>query len=197
MNTSSYLVFDFETTGLEPDQDRIIQVGLCEVVDGSVARRASWLVNQEVDVPPDATRIHGITTQALRKDGVPPDKSLSVLLKTLTTAPACVGHNIHRFDVQFLRSECHRLEMPLPNSEEYVDTAALFKGWRMGMPKSPHETHERYADRVLSQRVYGLKYSVAACMQHLQINNEGLGLHDAGADTFCTHLIFEALKRSL
>jgi DNA polymerase III epsilon subunit-like protein len=34
---SSYLVFDFETTGLSPKTDHIIQVGLCEVVDGRVS----------------------------------------------------------------------------------------------------------------------------------------------------------------
>ena len=40
----SYVVFDFETTGLSPQADRIIQVGLCEVVNRRVQRQAGWLV---------------------------------------------------------------------------------------------------------------------------------------------------------
>lgn len=48
---SSYLVFDFETTGLSPENDHIIQVGLCEVVDGRVSRQSGWLVNQDVEIP--------------------------------------------------------------------------------------------------------------------------------------------------
>jgi len=47
---NSYLVFDFETNGLGPRTDRIIQVGLCEVRDGAVVSTDRWLVRQEVPI---------------------------------------------------------------------------------------------------------------------------------------------------
>lgn len=189
----SYTVFDFETTGLDPHSDRIIQVGLCEVRGGQVTRQADWLVNQNVTIPSGASRIHGITTDVMRRDGVAPERSLRVLLDALAQAPAGMGHNIHRFDVLFLEQECRRLGMPMPRVDDYVDTAALFKGHRMGDRRSPRETHREYADRVLSIPVRGLKYSVSACMEHLRISRGSAQLHSAGGDTYCTHLIYQSL----
>ena len=66
----SYLVFDFETTGLSPENDYIIQVGLCDVTSGAVGRRAGWLVNQPVSIPRAAFAVHGITTGDSRACGV-------------------------------------------------------------------------------------------------------------------------------
>ena len=117
-------------------------------------------MNQNIEVPPDATEIYGITTADIRARGVPSEKSLRVLLQTMRKAPTCIGHNIHRFDVPFLMAECHRLGMEPPACEDFIDTAALFKGWKLGMPKEPGESHQDYADRVLSIRVAGLRYSI-------------------------------------
>lgn len=194
---SSYLVFDFETTGLSPESDHIIQVGLCEVLDGRLARQSGWLVNQDVEVPAKVTKIHGITTADIRARGEPPEKSLRVLLTQLNAAPACVGHNIHRFDVLFLLNECRRLGMEPPGCRQYIDTAALFKGCKLGLPKEPGETHQDYANRVLSIRVRGLRYSVQACLRQLGIHLSSAGLHDAAYDSQATHLIFQALLKVL
>jgi DNA polymerase-3 subunit epsilon len=84
----SYLVFDFETSGLDPDRDRIIQVGLCTVSGGEVQDRQSWLVHQNVRIDPEATRVHGITAEHLRAHGIPPQESLTRLLKAMRSVPA-------------------------------------------------------------------------------------------------------------
>jgi DNA polymerase-3 subunit epsilon len=192
---SSYLVFDFETTGLSPESDHIIQVGLCDVVEGRVTRRSGWLVNQNVHVPPGATGVHGITTGDIRDQGVSPEKSLRVLLNTLRKAATCVGHNIHDFDIPFLLTECGRLGMAPPDSRDYVDTAALFKGWKLGMQKEPGENHQDYADRILPMPVRGLRYSVQTCLDEFGIELDASTLHNATHDTHSTHLIFQALQK--
>ena len=92
---NSYLVFDFETTGLNPDADRIIQVGLCLVSEGTVVDRSSWLVNQNVEVSRAATRIHGISTDDIRTRGIAPCDSVVRMLDAMRSAPTCIGHNIH------------------------------------------------------------------------------------------------------
>lgn len=194
---ASYLVFDFETTGLSPEADRIIQVGLCEVANGRVSRRAGWLVNQKIQIPADATSIHGITTADIRARGVPTEKSLRVLLQTMRKAPTCVGHNVHRFDIPFLIAECDRLGMAPPACEDFIDTAALFKGWKLGKLKEPGESHREYANRVLSIRVAGLRYSIKTCVGELGIELDASTLHDASRDAYATHLILETLERVL
>jgi DNA polymerase III epsilon subunit-like protein len=192
----SYVVFDFETSGLDHRSDRIIQVGLCTVSDGEVRDRQSWLVRQEVRIDPEATRVHGIRVEDLRACGVPPQESLTRLSEAMRTAPVCMGHNIHRFDVPFLRAECRRHGTQPPATHDFVDTAALFKGWKLGMPKRPHESHQDYAHRVLSIRAPGLKYSVEACARTLGIQADTTGLHNADQDAYFTHLIFEALQKT-
>ncbi len=193
----SYVVFDFETTGLGPESDRIIQVGLCEVANNQVARRAGWLVNQTVDIPAGATAVHGITTADIRSEGETPKHSLRVLLKALQSAPCCIGHNIHRFDLAFLHAECNRVGYAMPNVGDYVDTAALYKGWKLGQPKRTGETHRDYANRILSMRVSGLKYSLPTCLRALGIKLDSSTLHDASADAYATHLVYATLAPQL
>ena len=66
------IVLDTETTGLEPAQGhRLVEIGAVEIVNqtatGVVFHR---LIDPERDVPEDAARVHGHTTQSLR--GKPP-----------------------------------------------------------------------------------------------------------------------------
>ena len=193
----SYLVFDFETSGLEHRSDRIIQVGLCTVLDGEVGDRHSWLVHQDVRIDPEAAQLHGIAAGDLRARGIPPQESLTRLFEAMRSAPACMGHNIHRFDIKFMLAESRRLGMVSPDTRDFIDTAALFKGWKLGMPKGPRESHQDYAQRVLSIRAPGLKFSVEACMRALGIKADTTGLHNADQDAYLTHLIFQALREKV
>lgn len=193
----SYLVFDFETSGLEPNSDRIIQVGLCVISEGEVSDRKGWLVNQNVRIDPRAEEVHGITVEDTRALGIPPRESLARLFEAIRIAPIHMGHNIHRFDIKFMQAESRRLGLQPPVARDFIDTAALFKGWKLGMPKEPRESHQDYAHRVLSIRSAGLKYSVEACMRTLGIRAGTAGLHSAGHDAYLTHLIFQALQARL
>ena len=71
----SYLVFDFETTGLKSSRDRIIQVGLCRVVNDGMVAQESWLVRQAAPIDPEAHRKHGITLEDLETHGISPQES--------------------------------------------------------------------------------------------------------------------------
>ncbi len=193
----SYLVFDFETTGLSRESDRIIQVGLCRVEAGQVTARRGWLVNQNAPIDPEAQARHGITQDDLKRHGISPETSLADLLEAMSEAPICVGHNIHRFDIPFLIAECRRLGMSPPRCDDFIDTAALYKGRELGTLKRPDESFRIYADRVLSQRVRGLKYAIPACISKLNIKVDASNIHDASEDAYLTHLIFQALQRLL
>ncbi len=84
--------------------------------------------------------------------------------------------------------------MNAPDARDFVDTAALFKGWKLGMRQSQRENAGAYAERVLSIPVRGLKYSIPACVRELAINVDSLNRHDAANDAYLTHLIFQALQ---
>ena len=49
--TDTYVVFDLETTGFSPINDRIIEIGAVKVADGKITERFSTFVNPEVPIP--------------------------------------------------------------------------------------------------------------------------------------------------
>lgn len=74
-----WMGFDTETTGVRPLKDRLVTAALVLRIDGASYRRcvsapdqvATWLTEPGVDIPEQATAVHGITTQQARKDGRP------------------------------------------------------------------------------------------------------------------------------
>jgi DNA polymerase III epsilon subunit-like protein len=194
----SFVSFDFEVTGLDPGIDRIIQVGVCVVRNGVIHHGDEWLVNQPVEVSEGAFKCHGISTDMCREKGRDPKESVKELLKYFSDEQVKIGHNIHNFDCQFLLAECERLGIsPPPDTSDFIDTAATFKGWRLGLRRQRDETREKYAIRVLSQRVRGLKFSVDACLEYLGLPKFEGKRHSARADSEALVPIFIELQRRI
>ncbi|RUR00651.1 3'-5' exonuclease [Labedella endophytica] len=63
-------VFDLETTGIDVRTSRIVSahVGLLDA-DGSVMRSRDWIADPGVEIPEQATAVHGITTERARTEG--------------------------------------------------------------------------------------------------------------------------------
>jgi len=61
------ICFDTETTGFDPYKgDRLVEVGCVEVVDGvRTGNNLHIYINPEREVPEDAVKIHGLTTEFL------------------------------------------------------------------------------------------------------------------------------------
>lgn len=51
---------DFETTGLRPGIDRVVQVGLARFESGKCVGSIGSLISTDMAIPPEATLIHGI-----------------------------------------------------------------------------------------------------------------------------------------
>ena len=59
-----FATIDFETTGLSPSRDRIIEIGVVRTdIDGKILSEFSSLINPQKDVTNSS--IHGIQTQDL------------------------------------------------------------------------------------------------------------------------------------
>ena len=50
LNLSTYIALDFETTGLDPKHDRIIEVAAIKYVNGEPIKRYSTLINPGVHI---------------------------------------------------------------------------------------------------------------------------------------------------
>ena len=129
------VLFDTETTGLDPlSGDRVIEVAALELFNdlptGNMFHR---LIHPDRDIPPDATRIHGITLDKLAKAprfiGIIDD-----MLEFFGDDPL-VAHNAP-FDFGFLNAELARLKRPSLARARMIDTLALAKVRFPGMPNS-------------------------------------------------------------
>ena len=108
-----------------------------------------------------------------------------------------VGHNVIRFDAPFLQAAVRRhLDTMKPaafSNSRFVDTAALYKGWRLGTKPMAGEGHVEYAERVLNIRARGLRYSLEWCCQDLGVSVDDIELHRASGDVVATQRAFGRL----
>jgi len=129
------VVFDTETTGLEPQQGhRIIEVAALELVnDLPTGREFRKLVDPERDVPEDATRIHGFSNAHLA--GQPRFAEIVDELLEFFGDGKLIAHNAP-FDFGFLDAELSRIGRPRLDRERMLCTLVLAKGRYPGMPNS-------------------------------------------------------------
>lgn len=83
-----YLSVDFETTGVDVENDRVVTAAIVDIRPGQPVRTRTWLVNPGIDIPAGATAVHGITTEMARTDGVHPSTALDEISLEIETAIA-------------------------------------------------------------------------------------------------------------
>ena len=107
-----YAVVDLETTGLKPDADRIIEIGVV-LLDQTGRRENEWTtkIRQPMGRSIGAKEIHGLTWRSLRS-GMSIEAALSHL-SSLVKNRIMVAHNAD-FDTAFLRAESERCGVALP-----------------------------------------------------------------------------------
>ena len=108
-----YIAFDFETTGLKPNEDRIIEIAAIKYRDGKPVDRFVTLVNPERPIDPFITDITGISDKMVKEEPIELD-ILDDFLEFLSDLPL-VAHNIS-FDKSFLDTLCDRYEKPRKNN---------------------------------------------------------------------------------
>lgn len=110
-HTGRLAAFDIETTGVDPESDRIVTTAVSVVGDGLAAEHHSWLVDPGIDIPAGATSVHGITTERARAEGRSPDEAVdeitTALADQLQQGVPVIAFNA-RFDLTILDREARR-----------------------------------------------------------------------------------------
>ena len=121
LNKASYVVFDFETTGLSARYDKIIEFGAVKVSHGSISERIDLFVNPERKIPEKISSITKIT-DAMVKDA-PTIKEVMPKILEFIGDSILVTHNAS-FDIAFLNQALIDMgQEPITNG--VVDTLAL------------------------------------------------------------------------
>jgi DNA polymerase III subunit epsilon len=160
------IVFDTETTGLDPAQgDRIVEIGCIELVNRvETGRTFHAYFNPQMAMPSIAQQVHGLSDAFLSDKPLFEDR-VEDLLDFIDDSPL-VAHNA-MFDFGFLNAElgnCGRLHISL---SRMIDTLAISKSRhpgakhsldalcsRYGVDRSHRVNHGALLDAALLAQVY-------------------------------------------
>ena len=167
--TSPIVVLDFETTGLSPVMDRIIEIGAVKLEDGQITGELSILCDPGVPLKPKITELTGITDLMLRgKES--PASGMEKLLDFIGDAAVC-AHNAP-FDMGMMNAECSRMGRSF--AAPVLDTL------------------------VLARRLYPQQKSHrlgAVCrLLGVSLKNAHRAVHDAAATAQCLVKMLDGLK---
>jgi len=138
------IVFDTETTGLDPYQGhRLIEVGCIELLNripsGNTFHR---YVNPQRDVPAEAFAIHGLSAEFLKDKPLFADVA-DELIAFIGDAPL-VAHNAS-FDLNFINAEFERAGRAAITRDRIIDTLLLARRKHPGSPNRLDDLCARYS----------------------------------------------------
>ncbi|TYP96477.1 DNA polymerase-3 subunit epsilon [Tenacibaculum adriaticum] len=156
--------FDLETTGVNIATDRIVEISILKIFPNGTQESKTWLVNPEVEIPAEATAIHGITNEKVVTE--PTFKELAQKIDEMIADSDLAGFNSNRFDIPLLAEELMRagIDFDMENRKA-VDVQVIF--------------HKK------EQRTLSAGYEFY-CGKELE------GAHGAEADTLATYEILKA-----
>lgn len=195
------VIWDLETSGFCPPEDKILEIG-CVIVKGDVAIQRRWVLNNGIDISEKITSINGFTKEICEKDGEDPKEVLMQFLPIFKQCKRNVTHNGMKFDIPFLVDfAAHLLQwseeqrdtvFSLLNSTAF-DTAVGYRAHKLGFVRDEDEDYIRFCGRV-SRSFFG-KYNLGFCCDAMQINREGITAHRALGDVDLTHRLYKELNK--
>lgn len=144
LEMKDFCVLDVETTGLNWRKERIVQIGIIKLVDLVPVFRLNTLVNPEMHIPPETTKIHGIADEDVLS--APKYADIADQVFSLLNNSTIVGHNV-TFDLNFIQYLLlYRSNSEADLSFDYVDTEQYARQVLPGMPNYQLQTLLKYYD---------------------------------------------------
>lgn len=170
-------VFDLETTGVDVESARIVtaHVGLLGA-DGEVKHGRYWLLDPEVEIPAEATAVHGITTELAREKGMDAGAGVEAIVDQLRRLfdrdiPVVAYNAPYDFTVLDREARRHGVE-PLDAPGPIIDPLVIDRAV------------DRYRPGKRTLTVTATHYGV-----------ELIAAHDAAADAIAAGRLAQALAR--
>jgi len=138
------IIFDTETTGLDPLEDRVIEIGGVELVNRFPSGRSIHFYIHPGDrqIHPEAQAVHGISLTDLA--GKPRFAEIVEEFLAFIDGAKLVAHNA-TFDMNFLNQELKRVGIEPLLPDRVVDTLAMARRKHPMGPNSLDALCKRYA----------------------------------------------------
>ncbi|MEO7123960.1 MAG: exonuclease domain-containing protein [Lacisediminihabitans sp.] len=175
--TDELAVFDLETTGIDVETSRIVSATVAVVdANGTCVERTDWLADPGVEIPAQASAVHGITTERARADGRNATEVVGEIVEALRSLLArglAVTVYNAPYDLTLLNREARRHALvPLHSPAPIIDPLVI--------------------DKAVDRYRKG-KRTLEAAAQFYGV--ELLDAHDAGADAIAAGRVAQAIAR--
>ncbi len=161
------VVFDIETTGLNFEEDQIIELGAVKIENGNIIEKFSTFVKPTKRISFDITHLTGITNEMV--EDAPPVEYVIKDFYEFTRGCVLCGHNVIGFDIKFIKREGENLGLNFDN--ELIDTINEARVSRLKISK----------------------FNLATVLKALGLTNEGA--HRAWNDAFATAQVLLKLNK--
>ncbi|TYV61063.1 hypothetical protein FZ042_13115 [Listeria monocytogenes] len=172
---SDYIIFDLETTGLDPRFDSIIEIGAAKVVNNDICEELSILVNPfeeegDIFIPTFITELTGITSKDIMDKGVATNEAIEKFIDFVKD-DIVIGYNVN-FDINFIYDNYNRI-LDKHFNNDYIDVM------RLARKALPNLKRHRLKD----------------VKRHLGFDEHQE--HRAASDVLDTKRIFDAIKKEV
>jgi DNA polymerase-3 subunit epsilon len=140
MSQKIVAIIDIETTGVNPESDRIVEFAVQKGLTGDDFHHA-WRINPGIPIPAQATAVHGISDDDV-KDSPPFSALVPVIKKIIAGADVIVGYNLE-FDLKCINAELKRAGEPQLDLSEKVVVDPL-QIWRHFEPRRLEDAVRRF-----------------------------------------------------
>jgi len=153
--------FDLETTGINIATDRIVEISILKVNPDGSEITYTQRVNPIVDIPKEASDIHGITNEMLLNE--PTFKEIAPKVSDLIKGCDLAGFNSNRFDIPLLAEEMLRSEVDFDMKNRLaIDVQTIFHkkeqrtlsaGYKFYCDKDLENAHSAEADTIATYEI--------------------------------------------
>lgn len=159
--TKPLVFFDLETTGINIANDRIVEISILKIFPNGTQESKTWLVNPEIEIPPQVTAVHGITNEKVVNE--PTFKELATTINDMIGDADLAGFNSNRFDIPLLAEELLRagIDFDMENRKA-VDVQVIFHkkeqrtlsaGYKFYCGKDLEDAHSAEADTMATYEI--------------------------------------------
>ena len=140
--SGSFVVFDTETTGLNTQMDKLIEISAVRVENGKITEVFDTFVDPAMPIPAKVVELTGINDGMVA--GAPdPDTALKQFLK-FAGDRVLVAHNAHGFDIPILQAAARRAGVEFRNP--YIDSLPMAQALYPGLGNYKLDTVNKYLE---------------------------------------------------
>lgn len=161
--------FDLETSGVNTEEDRIVEIACLKINPDGTRETKVTLINPEIDIPLEASSVHGITNETVKDS--PKFKQIAVSLREWFKDCDLGSYNGNNFDIPLLSAELVRAGLePIDWNPNLLDALSLY---RHLFPNTLSDVYKRLTGKEL-EGAHGALADVEATFEIAEILTKDL-----------------------